>query len=51
MFAMIQVNESMEYEAPSMEMVCVHPEFGVENTYGDYGEAGGDIGSNDNGEF
>lgn len=51
MFANSQNNETMEYEAPIMQLLCVRVEFGVENTYGDYGEAGGDIGSNDNGEF
>ncbi len=51
MFAKTQINENLEYEAPVMEMLCVRAEFGVINTYGDEGEPGGDLGSNDNGGF
>ncbi len=45
------MTEVMGYEAPNFDVVLAVVERGFEVSYGDFGEAGGDFGSTDFGEF
>jgi hypothetical protein len=45
------MTEIKGYEAPNFDVVLAVVERGFEASYGDFGEAGGGFGTDDNGDF